>query len=249
MHCHILPDIDDGAKDINTSIAMCKIAVENGIKHIVATPHISAMCDADRFCYKRDKRLNELREKIEEEGIELNVYPGAEVYVDDDIFFASGLDRLTINHSKYILVEFAFEDIPIKKFVSYLNEILNRGLIPIVAHPERYEYFQYDYEAINMLARNGVNFQLNAGSLAGLDGPEEYELAYAMAYNGVASFISTDGHSNEYRMNNLGEMIEMFPPDISQYNMQTMVHDSAKCVLMDRDLPHIERNPIFREDF
>ena len=116
--------------------------------------------------------------------------------------------------------------------------------MPIIAHPERYEFFQFDYDAINSLARNGVIFQINASSLASLDGLQEFELAYSMAYNGVASFIGTDAHSPVHRANNLSEMMRYFPPDISQYNMQVMVHDSAKAVLTDSQLPETERKEI-----
>lgn len=249
LHCHILPDIDDGAKNMETSIGMCRIALENGVNHIVATPHTEIICDIDEFLQLRNKKIDELRSEIKKNNLNVSIYPGAEVYVDDDVFFASGLEKLTINNSRYLLVEFQFGGIPVRKIVSYLNEIIDMGLVPVIAHPERYEFFQYDYDAINMLAQNGVYFQLNAASLASLDGPHEFALAYAMAYNGVASFIGTDGHSNEYRMNNLGEMMEMFPPDISQYNMQNMVHDSAKCVLLDKELPPIDREPIYRRNF
>lgn len=244
LHCHILPDIDDGAENMDISLEMCDIAINNGINHVVATPHVNAMCNVDEFLYYRNRKINELQHELKEKGLELNIYPGAEVYVNDDIFYASGLEKLTINNSRYLLIEFDFKGVPIRKIVSYLNEIINRDLVPIIAHPERYEFFQFDYDAINLLAKNGVIFQLNAASLASLDGPREFELAYAMAYNGVASFIGTDAHSSEYRLNNLGEMMEYFPPDISQYNMQNMTHDSAKCVLLDKELPSIDRNEI-----
>ena len=92
-------------------------------------------------------------------------------------------------------------------------------------------------------------FQINASSLASLDGPQEFELAYAMAYTGAASFIATDAHSSHYRMNDLMNMINFFPPDISQFNMQMMVHDAAKCVLTDKEVPLINRGEIYKRGF
>ncbi|MBP9988755.1 MAG: hypothetical protein KBT46_04575 [Ruminococcus sp.] len=249
FHCHILPGIDDGAKDFDTSLRMCRIAQMNGIEHIVATPHMTCIGDIDEFIEQRDIRLNELSEAVYDLGMELNFYPGAEVYVDDDVFFSSKLNRLTINNSRYILVEFSFGDVPIKKIIAYLDAIVEMGLVPIIAHPERYSFFQYNYDAVNMLMKNGAIFQINASSLASLDGPQEFELAYAMAYNGVASIIGTDAHSDRYRTNNLREMIEMFPPDISQLNMENMLHNSAKAVLQNKEIPVVERIEISKRGF
>ncbi len=241
IHCHILPEIDDGARDLETAIRMCHMAEINGIKHIVATPHTNTVDNIDHFVRLRDERLHTLRENIEKRGIDVKLYPGAEVFVDDDIFFANDLKRLTINGSKYILIEFNFRNVHIRKIYDYLNEIINMDLVPIIAHPERYEFFQFDYDAVNSLAKNGVIFQINATSLASLDGLQEFELAYSMAYNGLASFIGTDAHSLSYRANNLSEMMRYFPPDISQMNMQMMVHDAGKAVLTNRPIPMTER--------
>lgn len=246
IHSHILHEIDDGARDLETAVQMSRIAQMNGIKHIVATPHVTTVDNVGHFIESRDSKIRVLRQVLEERGIDVKIYPGAEVFVDDDIFFANDLKRLTINNSRYILIEFAFRNVKIRRIYDYLNEILNAGLIPIIAHPERYEFFQFDYDAVNSLARNGVIFQINASSLASLDGLQEFELAYSMAYNGIASLIGTDAHSPVYRANNLSEMMRYFPPDISQYNMQVMIHDAGKAVLTDSPLPQTEWKEIHK---
>lgn len=249
IHCHILNNMDDGAKDIEQSVRMCRIAEQNGIKHIVATPHTNTIDNIERFLSVRDERMSALRKQLELRGIKVNLYPGAEVYVDDDVYFANNLKRLSINGSKYILVEFSFREMNVKKIFGYLDEIAGMGLIPIIAHPERYEVFQFDYDAVNELTRRGAVFQINASSLASLDGPQEFELAYSMAYNGVASFIGTDAHSPHHRSNNMMQMMKFFPPDISQFNMQMMVHDCAKCVLTGKELPSVDRREIYKRGF
>ena len=249
IHCHILNGIDDGARDIETSLRMCRIAEQNGIKHIVATPHVNTVDNLDRFLEVRDERLHFLRKQVEINGIKVNLYPGAEVYVDDDVYFAKNLRRLAINGSRYILVEFSFRETSVKKIYSYLDEIVKMGLIPIIAHPERYEFFQFNYDAVNDLVRKGAIFQINASSLASMDVMQEFELAYSMAYNGVATFLGTDAHSVHHRPNNLMEMMHFFPPDISQQNMQLMIHDNAKCVLTDRELPYVERGEVYKRGF
>lgn len=249
LHCHILPGMDDGSKNMDMSVQMCRIAGQNGIKHIVCTPHITTMGDIDNFVRVRNDKIRELQGIIRSLDLGITLYPGAEIYVDDDIFFATDLKRLAINGSRYVLIEFAFKNVSMKRIIGYLNTIIDMGLIPIIAHPERYEYFQFDYDAVNALIRNGVLFQINASSLASLDGPQEFELAYAMAYAGAASFIATDAHSTHYRMNDLMKMMNFFPPDISQFNMQMMVHDAAKCVLTNKEVPLVNRGEIYKRGF
>ena len=134
IHCHILPEIDDGARDLETAIRMCHMAEANGIKHIVATPHTNTVDNINSFINLRDERLKLLRRSVEERGIDVKLYPGAEVFVDDDIFFANDLKRLTINGSRYILIEFNFRNVKIRKIYDYLNEIIDAGLVPINAH-------------------------------------------------------------------------------------------------------------------
>lgn len=246
IHSHILHGIDDGARDLETAIRMCHMAAVNGIKHIVATPHTNTVDNVKNFLEIRDERLQTLRKHIEQRGIDIKLYPGAEVFVDDDIFFANDLRRLTINSSRYILIEFNFRNVKLRRVYDYLNEIINAGLVPIIAHPERYEFFQFDYDAVNSLSKNGVIFQINATSLASLDGLQEFELAYSMAYNGLASFIGTDAHSLTHRATNLSEMMRYFPPDISHNNMQIMVHDAAKAVLTDQPVPLAQRREIHK---
>ncbi|MBQ5592131.1 MAG: hypothetical protein IIU80_04230 [Clostridia bacterium] len=246
IHSHILNNIDDGARDLEASLKMCRIAQENGIDRIVATPHVRTMDNAAAFTEKRDERIRVLRERLAEESIAVEIFPGAEVFIDDDIFFADDLTRLTINSSRYLLVEFSFRNLRLRKIYEYLDEIVKTGLVPIIAHPERYEYFQEDYDAVNSLAKNGVLFQLNAASLASLDGRREFELAYSMAYNGLASFIGTDAHSPVHRSNNIAQMMQFFPADISPHKLEVMLHDSAKAVLADEAVPRLGRKQISR---
>lgn len=249
LHCHILPEMDDGAQNVDVALRMCRLAELNGVRHIVATPHIASIDDTEAFLERRRSRIKLMRSELESKGINVKIYPGAEVYVDDDVFFAPDLDKLTINGSRYILIEFAFSGIRVSKVVDYINHIRNEGIVPIIAHPERYEFFQDDYDAVNFLSKNNVLFQINAASLASLDGPQEFELAYAMAFNSIASFIGTDAHSLNRRPPNLGEMMKFFPPDISSFNMQMMVRDCAKCVLKDEPVPQMMRGQIFKRGF
>lgn len=243
IHTHILPEMDDGAKSYEESLKLCILGRKNHIKKTVVTPHFNALGDIDNFIAQRDEKVRMLKHNIQLNGIEQDIYCGAEVFVNDDVFFAKNLKRLAINNSRYILIEFDFYGNSFRNIIDYLEEIYSMNLVPIIAHPERYEYFQQDYDAVNELFSRGVLFQLNAGSLASRDGREEFELAYEMAYKGAASFIATDAHSIQHRPNDMADMLKRFPQDIDGRNMQKMLSLNAELVLNNREIP---RRPFSR---
>lgn len=249
MHTHILPDFDDGARNLDESLRLCAMGRANHIRATVATPHFNALGDIDNFLQQRDARVDTLQKALKDNKIDMQIFAGAEVYIDDDIFYSRKLNRLTINNSRYILIEFAFSRLRLRDIHQYLEEIYGMGLIPIIAHPERYEYFQRDYDAVNELVSRGILFQINAGSLASRDGHEEFELAYEMAFRGAASFIATDAHSPFGRTNDLSEMLREFPDDIDPRLMEKMLFLNPKAVLNDNDLPRLDYSRLEKRRF
>ncbi len=239
IHTHILPGMDDGAGNLEESLKMCSLGRANHIRKTVVTPHFNSAGDIDNFLSIRDEKIKLLKNQVSDNNIGMEIFPGAEVFVDDDIFYSKNLKRVTVNNSRYLLVEFDFYGNRLQNIFEYLNELYSMGVVPIIAHPERYEYFQRDYDAVNELAARGVLFQLNAGSLASRDGREEFELAYEMAYKGIASFIATDAHSLRRRPNDLDEMLRVFPRDINPDFMRRMVHSNPERILNDEEIPPI----------
>ena len=244
IHSHILYDIDDGPDDIYESVRLCEIGFENGIDSAVATPHITLSDDLEEFVKLRDHRLNRLKEVLKEKDIPLMLYAGAEVFIDDDIYDIRNLDKLCINNSRYILVEFDFHSLSARRLISYIEEIFKMNYIPIVAHPERYSYLQKDYALVDFLSDKGTLFQINADSLAGLTGYEEFELSYRMVTRYRASFIGTDAHSNMQRRNDLLRMVNNFPPDITRECLDYMLYEAPSRVLQNKELPRIRRGRI-----
>lgn len=249
LHSHILHEIDDGADSLQESARLCDLGRLNHVKKTVVTPHFNALGDIDNFLDLRDEKLAELKSELERRRVQMQLYAGAEVFVDDDIFFAKNLKRLTINQTRYLLIEFNFFGVKFKQISDYLKELFSMGVIPIVAHPERYEFFQQNYDAINELVSRGVLFQLNAGSLASRDGREEFELAYEMAYKGAASFIATDAHSLQHRPNDIAEMLRNFPQDINPELMNRMLAINPQIILNDDDMPRIRYRRIEKRRF
>ena len=244
LHCHILHNIDDGSDSLAESVALCRQAVYNDIDTVVLTPHLSDVMNVEDFLESRDKRIEELRAELVKEEIELELIPGAEVYVNDDIFYAPSLKGAAIGNTNFILVEFDFNGLGLNRLARYLNEFLDRDMRPIVAHPERYSYLQRDYDLVNYLSRCGVLFQVNASSLAGYGTRSDYELARKLVKHSIASFIATDAHSMSSRSNDLDNLIDRFPSDISDTCLHYMLETAPRHVINGEEPPQIYRTPL-----
>ncbi len=249
LHAHILYDIDDGPDTLYESMRLCEMGVEYGIDSIVATSHLTDPGEVDVFVRRRNERILRLREEIEKRELPLRLYAGAEVYVEDSIYTAKHLDRVTINNSRYLLVEFDFHDVSPRRLVRYVDTIFSMDLVPIIAHPERYSFLQADFGLVDFLVQRGALFQVNADSLAGLTGFEEFDLAYRMVRHNAASFIASDAHSHLGRANDLLRMIRSFPPDIPRESLDYMLNTAPRHVLANKDLPHIHRSNLRRHRY
>ncbi len=249
IHCHILHGIDDGARSLNESVHLARIAVQNSIQTAVVTPHLVHPENVDEFIALRDKRIDELRTALERENIPLEIVPGAEVFINDDIFYAPVLDAAAIGPGKYMLIEFDFSGLNINRIIKYVEEIIARGYVPIIAHPERYQYMQQNYDIVNHLADMGVLFQVNSSSLAGFGGMESRELSYAMVASGIASFIGTDAHSVAHRPNNLLEQRDHFPMSVDFDIYDRLLGKNAAAVIAGKAVERGRVYPIRRKRF
>lgn len=194
IHCHVLPSIDDGAEDIETSLEMLRIAERDGIKKIIATPHFYR--NYYEVPYEEViKRTEELNKIAVEEGINVKIFPGQEVFLDKYTIqnYKEGIIG-GLNNSKYMLLELPFDELP-KYAVDTIYELKVLGVIPIIAHPERYEYVIKNPEVLNGLIEEGCLFQINAGSVKGIFGKKVQKTSKLLIENGVCDFLATDAHT------------------------------------------------------
>ncbi|KYH34271.1 tyrosine-protein phosphatase YwqE [Clostridium tepidiprofundi DSM 19306] len=198
MHCHIIPGIDDGPKDIETSIEMLRIAERVGIKTIIATPHFY------RNFYEIEyeeviKRTIEMNNIVHGKGINIKILPGQEVFLDKhtvDLYEEGIIGGL--NNSRYLLVELPF-DKPPKYVLDIIYEFRIRNVVPVIAHPERYSYVIKKPSILNDFIEEGCLFQINAGSLLGKFGKNVYKTAKLLVNNEICDVIGSDAHSTKIR--------------------------------------------------
>lgn len=190
LHCHILPELDDGARDLDETLRMARMAAESGISHLVATPHCTE--GGARTVWES---VSFLRQALQEMRLPLKVYTGMEIYGTRDTARLLAEGRLlTLNRSRYPLVEFDFESDGIGE-TRILQSILQAGFRPVVAHPERYLYIQREPQILNEWVNMGCLLQINKGSLTGRFGPVCQELGMALVDRKFAAVVASDAHS------------------------------------------------------
>lgn len=196
IHSHILPSIDDGAQSLEEALSMAEIAADSGINHMVASSH------GNYFPYTLDEyweQFEKLQSCIRQRHIPLTLYPGMEIYVDDDVSpLLEQRELLTLNRTNYLLIEFPFEE-NAKKVQKNIARLQEKGYNIVLAHPERYLFIQKDPEFAYYLEETGCVLQLNQGSLLGDFGGRARTLARQLLADGVVGVIATDAHDTEDR--------------------------------------------------
>ncbi len=210
IHCHILPGFDDGADNMEESLRMARIAAGGGTKAIIVTPHSNIPDSHKNYLDKvYVDTFKELKTKIKEQKIPLDIYPGHEIFATDDMIEPIKRKRLlTLCKSDYLLVEFAFRERS-ESVYEKLQTLVAEGLTPIIAHPERYAFVAEDGSAPLRLRKIGCLLQINKGSLKNKFGVNAYAVSQALVRHEIADFVASDAHSPYMRTPYLADAYEI----------------------------------------
>lgn len=197
IHSHILPQLDDGSTDVETSILLIKGLMSAGIKKSIATPHIIGDIyrnNADTINHSLSILKNELKKR----EIDFEVSAAAE-YMLDSYFYdlLENKKKLLTLKNNMILTEFSYSTRP-EHLEKMSFQIFTEGYQPILAHPERYGYFHNDFEIYQRLKDLGFMLQLNLLSLTGYYGKDVAKAAFYIIKNDLASFVATDLHHERH---------------------------------------------------
>lgn len=191
LHSHLLPQIDDGVQSLKESIELIKQFQLLGYTKLITTPHIIN----DFYPNNREIITNKLQivqKTLKEENIDILLEASAEYYVDMHFLSLIEDDDLLTFMGHYVLFETSYTDKPIiLKHVIRL--LLQKGYIPVLAHPERYRYLHSNIELYKELKALGVLFQVNAKSLYNKSS-HSYEIAIKLIKLGLVDFIGSDAH-------------------------------------------------------
>lgn len=190
VHSHILPFVDDGSDSVEKSLQLVKSLAEQGVKRVICTPHFKKTV-YEKGTSQIIKIFNEFYERVKSEGIEIELYLGQEVFCNKEIYNLLKEDKvLTVNNSKYILLEFDYFNY--QDIEDYVYNVKTMGYIPIIAHIERYKYLNVN--TLVNLSNMGSLIQVNAASITGGYGKDFQKKVFATIKSGLVDFVATDCH-------------------------------------------------------
>jgi len=233
IHHHLLFGLDDGAQDVETSVAMVQTAVENGISHIVCTPHANT-----RWAF--DPEVN--RQKLEELQGRVNGKVTLGLGCDFHLSYDNIEDALknrtkyTINGKQYLLVEFDDLMIPTSMNDAFY-ELMVAGMQPIITHPERNLTIQRHPERMKEWLREGCLVQVTAASLTGRFGPTAQSLAMQFLEKDWVNFLATDAHNLESRPPKLREAYDIVAKRFGTETAQRLCVDNPRAAFFGEEMP------------
>ena len=231
IHCHIIPGIDDGADILADTLKMAELAVSGRCSGIICTPHCRPDCDYDVSMLPLVvKKLGEL---LVRRGIRLSLYPGQEILLDETSAgrLISG-ELLTLNGSVYPLVEFEFEGAERMAF-RLLDRLVAHGFVPVIAHPERYDFIS-KRGAADELRAMGCVLQLNKGSFKGAFGDMAMKNARMLMDDRLADAVASDAHGPYFRTPYLADVHEYISTEWSIGYADLLLRDNPFRIITNR---------------
>jgi len=236
IHSHLLYSVDDGATSLEESIEIIKEALKSGVDKIVATPHYlepSYVVDKE----ENIKRINDIKKGLKEQNINnFEVYLGNEVYVATELIEKIKNKKITLlNNSKYLLIEFPFQRLPM--FIeNVLFELKSIGVVPIIAHPERYNYSKKDEDKLYELLNRGCLFQCNVASIDGVYGRTAKKRVKFLLKNDMVQLLATDNHKKGHIYSRLSIYLKKIEKIIGKEKLNELINENPMRVIENKDI-------------
>lgn len=227
IHCHILPGIDDGPKDWDTSLEIIKLSISEGISQIIATPHWVQGTNWETDSVEIIDKVHYLNKRLEKENIDLEVFPGMEVAITDSLVDLVKVGEvLTLAGTNCLLLEMPFRSLPLG-LETIIEELLSNDIIPILAHPERNADFQNNPKSIKKFIDLGSMVQVTSTSFIGSYGKEAQRCAIEFSKLNIVDFIATDAHSPVRRPPFIKESLNIWKKH-SKGDIKKLIDDGYK---------------------
>ena len=237
IHCHILPCVDDGSGSLIDSIEMAELAACSGTNGIIATPHCNVPGALENF-WSADfnAKVKELNDILLSRKVPITVYPGQEIFAHGDIIARlKNNELITLNNSRYFLVEFDFS-VSEQEMVKCLQTITAEGYVPVIAHPERYLIFGETPETIRRIRSVGALVQVNSGSVKGSFGYYPERTASYFLTNQLADFVASDAHSQYLRTPDLFQVHEIICENYSYEYADLLLESNPQRVINNKEI-------------
>jgi len=233
IHCHILPNVDDGPSSWETCVRMCEMARADGIEHIVATPHAN-----DEFNYNREKLAGLLRELSERVGGNPKLTLGCDFHLSYENMLEVMKDRsqYTIGDTQYLLVELSDFSVP-PSVSDTLQRLLAAGMVPIITHPERNPVLQRSPKRVVEWAEQGSLVQITANSLTGRWGKQALKTAEWLMKQNVVHVLASDAHGLDSRPPILSAARKVAEGIVGKSASLTLVQENPQAIVNGQPIP------------
>ena len=235
VHCHIIPNIDDGSKDEEQSLNQLLAMDSGGISHAFLTSHFFR----GHYVYSReeyDAKLNNLQQKVQEAGAKIKLLPGFEVYLQPNSLEDIQKFNLCMGDSNYVLIESDLNGLP-EDFYNNIFPLLRAGYKPILAHAERYVSIMKSISSAKKLVERNVYIQVNSGSLMGQYGTKVQDTAWRLVKYGLAHMLGSDDHvRGSYR--SYFDALEVIEERIDAHTAHLLSELHPRKVLENKPIPY-----------
>jgi len=251
LHTHILPGVDDGVETMEQAVEFARVAIADGIRVIVATPH----CKDGFYVNDRAKVLpavEALRKRLAEEALEVDVQPGAEVHLCPDLVqrIEDGRALTLADNGKTVLLELSLTQYPVE-LENLVFQLKLAGLEVLFAHPERIRYFQDDARRYESVIRLGAYGQITTGSVLGVFGSEAMRFSEELLRKDLVHVLASDAHNLRGRPPILSEALTAMEPLVGQRRALSMATSIPEAMLAGREpvIPPVEDRASRRTSF
>ena len=229
-HLHILPGVDDGPETIQESLTLAQALVQEGIQYAIATPHYNDEFP-QRSAAEIRERVYRLQQELDRNGIPLRLFSGHEALIKAGLLEDIQAGRLaTLNGSSYLLLEL-WTNTWLPETEQVIFHLRAHGIIPIIAHPERYHTIQQDPHRLAALLQQGALAQLTASSLTGMQGNTARRCAETLLKQGLIHCIASDAHGLHRRPPGVIRGLERARELIGQVRVYQMIQVQPAAIL------------------
>ena len=235
IHSHILPGIDDGAKDIAMSLEIARLAVADGTKFMACTPHfMPGMYDTSMETLHSG--IRQLQKKLNEQAIDLTLIAGGDIHVSPDLRQKLDQGKVpSLGGTRYFLFEPPHHVLP-PNLVNLCKQLLEHGYVPILTHPERLTWIENHYDVMCTLDEMGVPIQLTAKSITGEFGKRPKYWSDRMLNEGRVDLIASDAHNPTSRPPGLSKARDEIDRILGRQATITIVYDNPALLLQNKPL-------------
>lgn len=230
FHSHIVYDVDDGLATIEDAIQIIKEAKNVGFDKIILTPHYMKGC-YEVSVNQIKVKIEELQKKCKEQNINITLYQANEIYITEDMPKLLQENLVSgINGSRYVLFELPM-NFEVPNLLKIIENLIEKGNIPIIAHPERYSYIQKQPYKVLELIKQGVLFQANYGSVIGQYGKEAKKTVKQLLKSNSIHFLGTDIHKTDYVYQNIDKIKYQLRKIIKEEQIEELTTKNAEKVI------------------